>query len=70
MVARVKWFNNNSGLGFVAIPGMEDAIIHHTEINQKGFKTLETNDLIEFDLIKTAKGLAAKNINLIINKDV
>ena len=62
MIAKVKWFNNAKGYGFIEQEGKEDIFIHYSNIEKDGYKTLKEGQLIEFDLIDTEKGLQAQNI--------
>lgn len=62
---KVKWFNNDKGFGFLNYTESEDIFVHYSAILGDGYKTLEANDEVEFDLITTEKGLQAKNIELI-----
>ena len=62
MKAKVKWFNNEKGYGFIELEGQEDIFIHYTNIEKDGYKTLKEGQMVEFDLIKTDKGNQAKNI--------
>ncbi len=64
MIAKVKWFNNTKGYGFIS-PGediTEDIFIHYSNIEKQGYKTLDEGQLVEFDLVKTDKGYQAQNI--------
>lgn len=61
MQGRVKWFNNEKGYGFIDYPGGEDIFVHYSAIKQDGYKTLSEGQIVEFDLIETAKGLQAIN---------
>lgn len=62
MQGRVKWFNNEKGYGFIDYPGGEDIFVHYSTIKQDGYKTLSEGQIVEFDLIETAKGLQAINV--------
>ena len=62
MQGRVKWFNNEKGYGFIDYPGGEDIFVHYSAIKQDGFKSLAEGQIVEFDLIETAKGLQAINV--------
>lgn len=62
MIAKVKWFNNEKGYGFIEQEGEEDIFIHYSNIEKEGYKTLKEGQLVEFELIKTDKGNQAKNI--------
>lgn len=62
----VKWFNDAKGFGFITPEGGgEDAFAHHSAINAKGFRTLQEGQLVEYDVERGPKGLAAKNIRII-----
>ncbi len=61
---RVKWFNNQRGYGFIEYSGLvnEDVFVHYTSIDQNGFKSLKQDELVDFRLIKTAKGCQAVDV--------
>lgn len=63
MQGRFKWFNNEKGYGFIDYPGGEDIFVHYSAIKQDGYKTLSEGQIVEFDLIETAKGLQAINVS-------
>lgn len=65
MIAKVKWFNNEKGFGFIEYEGNEDIFIHYSNIEKDGYKTLKESQTVEFELIKTEKGYQAKNIKLV-----
>lgn len=62
MKSRVKWFNNERGFGFLEYNDTEDIFVHYSAINMKGYKTLAEGENVEFELIRTNKGLQAKNV--------
>ena len=62
MKSRVKWFNNERGFGFLEYNNAEDIFVHYSAINMKGYKTLAEGESVEFELIRTNKGLQAKNV--------
>ena len=62
MKSRVKWFNNERGFGFLEYNDTEDIFVHYSAINMKGYKTLVEGESVEFELIRTNKGLQAKNV--------
>ena len=67
MQGRVKWFNNEKGYGFIDYPEGEDIFVHYSAIKQVGYKTLSEGQVVEFDLIETAKGLQAINVLAVSN---
>ena len=64
---RVKWFNNDKGYGFIDYPEGEDIFVHYSAIKQDGYKTLSEGQIVEFDLIETAKGLQDINVLAVTN---
>lgn len=62
---RVKWFNNEKGYGFIEYGDTlnEDIFVHYSAIDCEGYKTLKEGDIVEFTLIKTAKGNQAINVH-------
>lgn len=63
MRGKVKWFNNEKGYGFIEhAEGTEDIFVHYSAILSEGFKTLVEGQYVEFELVRTDKGLQAKNV--------
>ena len=67
VIGRVKWFNNEKGYGFIEYKENEDIFVHYSAIKQDGYKTLSEGQIVEFDLIETAKGLQAINVLIVTN---
>ena len=62
-VGTVKWFNAEKGFGFIAPEdGSADVFAHYSAIQSQGFRTLEENQRVEFDVEQGPKGLQASNI--------
>ena len=60
---KVKWFNNEKGYGFITREDyVEDIFVHYSAITQKGYKSLNEGEAVEFELIKGDKGLQATNV--------
>lgn len=59
---KVKWFNNLKGYGFIEYKENEDIFVHYSTIIKDGYKTLEENQIVEFDLIETETGYQARNV--------
>ncbi len=59
---KVKWFNNEKGFGFIEYNNEEDIFVHYSAILSEGYKTLVEGQYVEFDLVRTDKGLQAKNV--------
>lgn len=62
MKGKVKWFNNDKGFGFIEYKDNEDIFVHYSSILSEGYKTLVEGQYVEFDLVRTDKGLQAKNV--------
>lgn len=63
-VGRVKWFNNGKGYGFIMTLDDQDVFVHYSTIEMNGYKSLESNQIVEFDYIETIKGLSATNVRI------
>ena len=62
MTGTVKWFNNKKGFGFIEKEGGGDVFAHFSEVQSDGFKTLNENDKVEFELKEDERGEKATNI--------
>ncbi len=59
----VKWFNAEKGFGFIAPDdGGPDVFAHYSAIQSRGFRTLEENQKVEFEVTEGQKGPQAANI--------
>ncbi len=59
----VKWFNAEKGFGFITPDeGGPDLFVHHTAIQDRGFRTLQENQRVTFDVAQGPKGPQATNV--------
>jgi CspA family cold shock protein len=59
----VKWFNAEKGFGFIAQEdGGDDVFVHYSAIVTQGYKTLDENQKVEFDVTQSPKGPQAENV--------
>lgn len=70
MRARVKWFNNEKGYGFIEYKENEDIFVHYSAIKQEGYKTLTEGQLVDFTLLETTKGLQAVDVVIVKEETV
>ncbi|MBK0868078.1 MAG: cold-shock protein [Saccharopolyspora sp.] len=62
----VKWFNAEKGFGFITPDGGgSDVFAHYTAIDASGFRTLDENQRVEFEIAQGPKGPQASGIRSI-----
>ncbi|MDM7486899.1 cold-shock protein [Rhodococcus sp. CSLK01-03] len=62
----VKWFNGEKGFGFIApADGSADVFVHFSEIQGGGFRTLEENQRVSFEVGQGQKGPQATGVTVI-----
>jgi CspA family cold shock protein len=60
---KVKWFDSTKGFGFITpSDGSKDVFAHHTAIQGDGYKSLDENQEVTYDVTEGAKGPQATNI--------
>jgi CspA family cold shock protein len=65
MKGTVKWFNSSKGYGFITPETGEDVFVHFSAIQGDGYKTLEENQAVEFEVNQGPKGPQAANVHAI-----
>ena len=58
----VKWFNSEKGYGFISQEGGPDVFVHFSAIAGTGYRNLEENQKVEFDITQGQKGPQAANV--------
>lgn len=63
---KVKWFNAEKGFGFLTPDqGGADLFVHHTAIQDSGYRTLDENQAVTYDVAQGQKGPQAVNVHKI-----
>ena len=63
----VKWFNNTKGYGFIARDMGDDLFVHYSAINEKGYRTLDEGQRVEYTVAQGLKGLQAQDVIKLVN---
>lgn len=62
----VKWFNSEKGFGFIAVDGGgADVFVHFSAIDASGYRTLEENQRVEFEVTQGPKGPQADKVRVV-----
>jgi CspA family cold shock protein len=60
---KVKWFNDEKGYGFIENDeGGPDLFVHHSDIQEEGFRSLGEGQAVQFDVEPGQKGPRAANV--------
>ncbi len=61
---KVKWFNNQKGYGFLLPEGEDgrDVFVHYSVILGDGYKRLDPDQDVEFEIVQGPKGDMARNV--------
>jgi cold shock protein len=59
----VKWFNAEKGYGFIAPDdGTADVFVHYSAIQTNGYRTLDEDQRVEFEVTQGQKGPQADQV--------
>ncbi|GAB3475129.1 cold-shock protein [Nocardiopsis coralliicola] len=59
----VKWFNSEKGFGFISQDDADqDVFVHYSNIAGSGFRNLEENQRVEFEVAQGPKGPQAQDV--------
>ena len=60
---KVKWFDATKGYGFITREEGKDVFVHFNAINSEGYKKLEEDDVVQFEVEEGEKGPQAVNVS-------
>jgi cold shock protein len=58
----VKWFNAEKGFGFIGREDGPDVFVHFSAIAAEGYRSLNEDQKVEFDVVQGQKGPQAGNV--------
>jgi CspA family cold shock protein len=62
----VKWFNAEKGYGFITVDdGTGDVFVHFSAIQASGYRALEENQRVEFEITTGPKGPQAESVRVL-----
>lgn len=62
----VQWFNAEKGFGFI-VPdgGGRGVFVHYTAIQNAGYRTLEEDQRVEYEMMQGCKGPMAEQVRVL-----
>ena len=58
----VKWFSPEKGFGFIVQADGPDVFVHFSAIQGEGYRNLDENQRVEYDVTAGQKGPQASNV--------
>lgn len=58
----VKWFDPKKGYGFITYDEDQEVFVHYTAIEEDGFKKLEENEAVTFEIREGTRGMQAAHV--------
>ena len=59
----VKWFDSKKGYGFITPSnGDKDLFVHHTSLQMEGYKTLNEDQSVSYEVGDSDRGPVATNV--------
>ncbi len=59
---KVKWYSEEKGYGFIEMKNGDDVFVRFSAILEKGYKSLEDGQEVEFEIIESDRGPEASNV--------
>ena len=61
----VKWFNSEKGYGFIQVDNGPDVFVHYSAIQSDGYRSLEQDQRVEFEISQGQKGPQADLVRVL-----
>jgi cold shock protein len=61
----VKWFNSEKGYGFIQVDNGPDVFVHYSAIQSDGYRSLEQDQRVEFEISQGQKGPQADVVRVV-----
>ena len=61
----VKWFNSEKGYGFIQVDDGPDVFVHYSAIQSDGYRSLEQDQRVEFEISQGQKGPQADLVRVL-----
>ncbi|MGM0369352.1 MAG: cold shock domain-containing protein [Bacillota bacterium] len=58
----VKWFDGTKGYGFIEREQGDDVFVHFSAIQEEGYKSLDEDEEVEFEVVEGDRGLQAEDV--------
>ncbi len=65
MNGKVKWFDVAKGYGFITTEEGKDVFVHFSGIMSEGFRRLDENQDVSFELEDGTRGVQAVNVHIV-----
>jgi CspA family cold shock protein len=59
---KVKWFDSKKGYGFITGEDGNDVFVHFSAVQMDGYRKLEEDQEVEFEVVEGDKGPQASNV--------
>ncbi len=59
---KVKWYSEEKGYGFIEMESGDDVFVRFSAILERGYKSLEDGQEVEFEIIEGDRGPEASNV--------
>ena len=62
---KVRWYDLKKGYGFIESDDGQEVFCHYSVIQGRGYRSLESGDIVEFEIEEGPKGLIAHSVKRI-----